>query len=189
MVKCPRENCSRQVRIRGLCATHYEYARRRGVFDGVAPDRANTELRYSEKVDRSGGEDACHLWTASVNAAGYGNFRADGKMQLAHRWAFNRFVRKLSDKEVVRHRCDNPPCQNLRHLTYGSPRDNSRDMLERGRAADTRGERNGRAKLNRVQVEEIRASSVPYRELANRYGVSTQLISAVRLGQVWGETA
>lgn len=36
--------------------------------------------------------------------------------------------------ELVRHRCDNPPCGDLDHLLLGTDADNIQDMLERGRS-------------------------------------------------------
>lgn len=38
--------------------------------------------RFLEKVDRSGGEDSCWLWTAAIHADGYGGFN----MQVNGRW-------------------------------------------------------------------------------------------------------
>lgn len=186
MVKlCIEEGCSTKARTRDLCNSHYEYRRRRGDFNGVPSARQDVERRYQSKVDRSGGPDACHPWAASVNHSGYGHFRADGKMHLAHRWAYTQFVAPLRDDEVVRHSCDNPPCQNLRHLLSGTARDNVRDMHERGRDYDRRGTGNSRAKLTDQQVLEIRASSERTTVLADRYGVSTQLISTIKLRQTW----
>lgn len=186
MVKlCVEEGCSKKARTRELCNAHYEYRRRRGGFDGILSPQQDVGRRYESKVDRSGGPEACHPWAASVNQAGYGNFRADGKMQLAHRWAYSRFVAPLRDDEVVRHSCDNPPCQNLRHLLPGSVQDNVRDMHERGRDYDRRGAGNSRAKLTEQQVLEIRASNEPAKTLAKRYGVSAQLVSTIKLRQTW----
>lgn len=186
MVKtCIENGCEKKARTRELCNAHYEYRRRRAGFDGILSPKQDIERRYQSKVDRSGGPDACHPWIASVNHAGYGNFRADGTMHLAHRWAYARYVGPLEDEEVVRHSCDNPPCQNLRHLLSGSVKDNVRDMLERGRINDRRGAGNSRAKLTEQQVLAIRASSDTSTVLACRYGVSKQLISTIKLRQTW----
>jgi hypothetical protein len=50
-------------------------------------------------------------------------------------------------------------------------------------------ERNGRAKLTRLQVDEIRASSELHRVLAARYGVSKSLIGQIRAGTCWRDWA
>lgn len=38
------------------------------------------------------------------------------------------------DGLVARHSCHNPTCINIRHLSPGTPADNSRDMVEAGRS-------------------------------------------------------
>lgn len=64
--------------------------------------------------------------------------------------------------EVVRHTCDNPRCVNPEHLIGGTQKDNVQDMLDRGRAGDSRnfGMTNGRAILTDVQCAAIRAEYV-----------------------------
>jgi HNH endonuclease len=37
-------------------------------------------------------------------------------------------------KLKVLHTCDNPPCCNPRHLFLGTPKDNTDDMISKGRA-------------------------------------------------------
>lgn len=190
MVKtCSMDECTKGARTRGLCSSHYEHLRRQGAFEGQASPRSDTDARYESKIDRSGGGDACHPWTASCNEYGYGNFRADGKMQLAHRWGYQRFVGTLQSHEVVRHTCDNPPCQNQQHWLHGSVADNVNDMVSRGRVNDRQGRLNPRAKLTESQVREIRASSEPLAIVADRYNVSRQLIGLIRNRKVWRHVA
>jgi len=43
--------------------------------------------RFEEKVDRSG--DGCDLWTGCVDSDGYGWFWLEGRMQRAHRVAYD----------------------------------------------------------------------------------------------------
>lgn len=51
---------------------------------------------------------------------------------------------RLRDDQVVRHSCDNPPCVNVLHLMVGTQKDNSRDMVERGRAGSKPGSHCGK---------------------------------------------
>ena len=90
----------------------------------------------------------------------------------------------IADK-VVRHRCDNPACINPAHLELGTQKDNVQDSVLRGRAIRSPGESNGRSKLTVDQVLEIRASAEAGIKLAQIYGVSSAVISGIKLRKLW----
>ena len=184
--RCGEDLCVRISYSRGLCKACYERHRRTGFLAHNSLKPKPTALaRYESKVDRSGGVNACHPWTAATDESGYGYFRFDGKMHKAHRWRFKQIFGPLSASEEVRHTCDNPPCQNPRHWLRGSHRDNMQDMIRRGRCPDRAGERNGRAKLSDDQVLAIRSSSESRRALTRQYGVSRNLIAMIQRREIW----
>jgi hypothetical protein len=84
----------------------------------------------------------------------------------------------------VLHRCDNPPCVNPAHLFLGTMRDNTRDMMAKGRDPFI-GERHNQAKLTDDAVREIRNSPETGRALANRFSVSQATICLVRQRKHW----
>jgi hypothetical protein len=90
--------------------------------------------RFMARVDTSGGPDACHP-RSGANIAGYSCFSAKGWTgRLATRWLMERTLgRPLSRQEHVLHKCDNPPCVNLRHLYVGGHKRNMHDMINRDR--------------------------------------------------------
>lgn len=186
--ECAQVGCVRPAKSRQFCVTHYEYRRRRGEFAGVAPG-VPVEQRYEAYIDRSAGQDACHLWTGSVNDDGYALLKIDGKTRQVHRWAYQRFVRPLSPGEVVRHTCDTPACHNRSHWRSGTQADNMRDCVERGRFADNRGSRNPRAKLTEADVRVIRAARESVSALARRYGVSRFAVRQARSGSTWSHVS
>lgn len=98
------------------------------------------EQRFWSKVDKSGGERACWIWTGTKSYHGqYGQFqfnkRADGTVR-AHRQAWE-YVKKekLPPEVFLCHHCDTPLCVNPAHLFPGSPKDNCEDMWKKGRGS------------------------------------------------------
>lgn len=89
--------------------------------------------RFWRKVDKSGGENACWVWMAAKNDAGYGLIRVAGKNYKAHRVAWVLQNGPIDDGVGVLHKCDNPPCVNFRHLFNGSQGDNMKDMVSKNR--------------------------------------------------------
>jgi hypothetical protein len=173
---CTTDGCGRPRLCKGMCRRCYAKSRR-------APRPTVDEL-YESKVDRSGGTDACHLWTASVNEFGYGVFGHDGET-LAARWAYKRYVGPLAAGEVVRHSCDTPACHNRDHWLKGTQVQNILDAVERGRQHHPRGERNVKAKLTEGQVIAIRSSSLSGPQLAREYGVSVPTINQIKTRGTW----
>lgn len=87
---------------------------------------------------------------------------------------------------VVRHVCDNPRCINPTHLELGTHKDNSADMVKRGRSCT--GERNAACKLSDIEVQWIRDCYIPRHPtngataLAASYGLSVAQISRIVCG-------
>lgn len=82
----------------------------------------------------------------------------------------------LSFDYVARHTCDNRRCINPEHLVLGTRKDNTEDMVERGRF---------RSKLSADEVREILLSTDPVKILADRFHVSRHTISRIRKGTTW----
>jgi biotin operon repressor len=77
--------------------------------------------------------DQCWRWVGALDSKGYGRFSANGRAILAHRFSYIAEHGPIPAGLLVRHQCDNPRCVNPRHLLPGTPKDNTRDMVERGR--------------------------------------------------------
>lgn len=97
------------------------------------------------------------------------------------------FVGPIPDGQVVRHRCDNPPCVNPRHLVLGTQTDNMMDAKERDRFP--RGAAHHSMKLTEDQVRDILRSIEPATDLATRYGVNRDYISMIQRGVRWTHIA
>lgn len=76
------------------------------------------------------------------------------------------------------HHCDNPRCVRPEHLFLGTPADNMRDKVAKGR--QTKGTAVNTAKMNApliAQLRESRLTGRTYKELAQQFGLS--------IAQVW----
>ena len=121
----------------------------------------------------------CWLWQLSLDRHGYGKARS-GKRSVwghAHRLAYRAFNGDIDPGLLVCHTCDTPSCCNPDHLFVGTPRDNVRDMMAKGRRPHT--------KLSAAQVEVIRQSNDTHRALSDRFKCSQSLISMIRSGDRW----
>lgn len=128
--------------------------------------------------------NGCWNWTGCKDRYGYGKVRVNKRLVKAHRFAYEQAVGEVVPPGLmVCHKCDNPACVNPAHLFLGTNDENMADMSRKGRAA--RGERQGRSKLTRSQVLEIRRDSRRLDDVAADYGVSRSLVSLIRRRERW----
>lgn len=130
---------------------------------------------WFDRIDRSGGPNACWEWPGADNGAGYGYVRIGGKSFLVHRLSYERVNGRVPDGLLVLHSCDNRRCCNPAHLRVGDYADNMRDAVERGR------HRPGK-RLTQEQADEIRAlraEGMTLGPLARRFGVSDSTVWAI----------
>lgn len=89
--------------------------------------------RFWAKVDQSGGRYACWPWTGSKKEKGYGQSYFMGTVMRSHRIAYELAIGPVPDGLMLCHFCDNPACCNPWHLAPGTAKDNTRDMIHKGR--------------------------------------------------------
>lgn len=78
----------------------------------------------------------CWPWTRAKTKSGYGCITLRQRFLYAHRIAyFLSYGEPPVGKTNVCHTCDNPSCCNPAHLFPGSTKDNSVDMVKKGRSA------------------------------------------------------
>lgn len=148
------------------------------------PCRYDSEAieRFWNRVNR-GGTEECWLWTGLKTEFGYGRFPAFGRIEKAHRVAWEIANGQIPIGKVVCHRCDVTTCVNARHLFLGSKAQNSADMVAKRRQAF--GTRVKSSKLTPEIVAAFRERKTKHSEEAKRYGVSVSVISEARNFITW----
>lgn len=149
--------------------------------------------RFWGKVDKVGPTPAhapdlgpCWVWIGCRDRKGYGRFqlgRADGVVS-ANRWSLGQALgRAIAPGLFALHHCDNSSCVNPTHIYEGSPLDNVRDMISRGRRVKSR------AKLTEDAVRYIRSrawvGSKSQRDLARELGVTDHIVSRILSNHIW----
>ena len=131
----------------------------------------------------------CWEWQSHKFRDGYGKVYYSGKTDRAHRVSYRLHKGEIPDGMWVLHNCDNPTCINPEHLHFGTPTENVRECLSRGRYRNGKcganGEKNSHAKLTEEQVQLIRSSITRTRLLARQYGVNISTVQRIRNGKAW----
>lgn len=140
-------------------------------------------VRFWQKVNKT---DGCWEWTGGLQAMGYGLMYASGSSnpQLAHRVSWRLESGDIPAGMFVCHRCDNRRCVRPAHLFLGSAKDNTRDMMRKGR------NRTGANKLRAWDVIDIRtlhAFGMRPRDLMEGFGVSRTMVNSIVSRRSWKE--
>lgn len=129
----------------------------------------------------------CIEFLGHITDRGYGQINLGNNVrQLAHRTSYRLFVGEVPKGLRVLHRCDNPICVHPAHLFVGTAKDNSQDMVRKGRSAF--GERSAAAKLTDRKVFAIRRhldAGMSQAELGRRFGVSNTSIKHIAHRDTW----
>lgn len=120
----------------------------------------------------------------------YGRLTAGRGINLkAHRVAFALSNGGVVDDDAnVLHRCDNPPCCNPRHLFLGTNKENTQDMVAKGRqSAPPRryGEDHHNTKFDEKTARKIIKDKRTQAVIAADYGISWMTVFRLKAGKTW----
>jgi hypothetical protein len=189
-MKCVVEDCQSKVVGWGYCQKHYVRVKKYGSPHAKKNDHSTLEVRFWRFVSKKS-ESECWEWEGQRLSSGYGRISLGAK-ELGSDGAHRVSWRMHNKAEIpqgwhVMHKCDNPSCVNPNHLTIGTAKQNTQDMIAKGRKRTVapKGEGNGKSLLNEEQVRTIRASKLSHAALARELGVSPNCVRGVRTGRTW----
>ena len=152
------------------------------VNEGRALVTPEVVAAFRSKVDENGPihpvlKTRCHDWTGTRQSNGYGTFGFGLKTEQAHRVAWFLEYGRWPEPCGL-HKCDRRCCVRIDHLFEGTIADNTRDMVEKGRArgGTLTGEQHGSAKVTDAVAEEIKRLAAlgtrTHREIAFKFKIS-----------------
>ncbi|MFD1385684.1 HNH endonuclease [Oceanobacillus oncorhynchi subsp. oncorhynchi] len=131
-------------------------------------------------------ENGCFICTSHARDwDGYPLLKRSGKMQRISRYIYEECYGFIDENQVVRHKCDNASCINPEHLVAGTHKENSMDMVLRGRSA--RGEKKGVSKLKEDDIRQIRnlSKTMSKRQIAMKYDIHVRTVYKIVDREVW----
>jgi len=148
----------------------------------VEPDKFKIAKQITAVLDKNTNCWLCNSHASNNN--GYRRFSRNNKMESVHRYVFKYFYGDPGSGLEICHSCDTPACCNPYHLSADTHKADMEQMVARGRQA--KGETHGSAKLTENDVIAILADNVSKpKEIALRYGVSTENIRQIKRGELW----
>lgn len=139
-------------------------------------------------------ENGCMVWTGA-KLKGYGQITIKGVTTKLHRFVLEqKLQRPLGEHMCALHSCNNPSCCNPAHITEGTNKENVDYKVSCNRQSKgtthgdyMRGEKNAYAKLTESDIREIRNAKgrILQTELAAKYNITRNHVSAIQLKRVW----
>lgn len=108
-----------------------------------------------------------------------------------HRLIAVHFIANPLNKKIVCHKNDIKTDNSIKNLYWGSPKENTRDLIVHGNFPDKKGEKSGTAKLNEKQVRVIKhifniANRISDKVIGEIFKVSRICIVDIKTGRTWG---
>lgn len=138
--------------------------------------------------------DDCWPWPLSGDKDGYGLMYlvSDKKIKRrAPRISFTIFNGSIPPGEDVLHSCDTPPCVNPKHLTAGSPKKNTQDMIGKKRHSHGPSRSallSGKQALGEEDIPVIRSmrkEGMTFEAIGNAYDRSKATIRDICIRKTW----
>lgn len=162
--------------------------------DGKLPPWTPVPLRERLNGMYREDENGCWIWTGSKLESGYGMVRCEqGHYIRVHRASWIVHRGPIPDGLLVCHRCDVPLCINPDHLFLGTSKDNTQDMIKKGRKVTCPGESNPASKHKEDDVKRARemfaSGNYTRDEISAATGIKKANLYRILTGQTWKHIA
>ncbi|GCD55363.1 HNH endonuclease signature motif containing protein [Acetobacter pasteurianus] len=165
-----------------------------------ATERLNSKLKEAPAPPGSTIQSPCKTYEGAKFTDGYGAIRADKKVVLAHRLAYEAGKGPIPHGQCIRHKCGNRACCNVDHMELGTQAENSYDCIAEGNHYRTKphhylfkvlaGLADGKTTQEiaddlRIDCEEVNSLSEFWEHFGDEFGYRQEILA--RFGEVGKE--
>lgn len=148
----------------------------------------SSKCRILGKVEKK--ENGCWIWKGGKSGDGYGAIKINGRQTSVHRQAYKEFIGDIGKGLSVCHKCDMPICCNPDHLFLGTPKENTKDSVKKGRArcSNQNGSKNHSTKLDETIVRKIKELFVKgymVTDLHDLIGIPMKTLEGIKYNKTW----
>lgn len=167
----------------GLCIDSIQKILRQKNFRRISVDNIRRRLLLKSQRNLYTG---CIEWIGSLHYKGYGEIRINGKTKGAHVIVWKLHHGNIPFGMFVCHKCDNPKCINIDHLFLGTPKDNTHDMIAKGRMCCGSKVRNAKLKENDIQhIRQLHQDGYTNVAICKIFHISSASISRIVNRKTW----
>ncbi len=185
---CSVNGCGGVFNCKGFCRKHYMRFKKFG-SPLITKSTPTGEVQYFfNNYVISYSSEECLIWPYTVNKFGYAFMTYNGRNS-----SVSRILCEIANGPPPKgrihaaHTCGKGKqgCVNKNHLLWKTPKENALDKVKHGTSPI--GEKNPKAKLTYSQIFEIKEmlGHLNQDEIALRFSVSPQTISAIKNGLIW----
>lgn len=159
------------------------------IKDNMLKSKQSIKDGYEKFVIKN--PEGCWDWSGCCpENPGYGQFRSNMKIYRAHRASWAIHFGEIPKGMLVLHKCDNRRCSNPEHLFLGTKKDNTHDMINKGRNTffGAKGTDNHRAKLSIKAVKMVKRllkDGFKSEKIASKLKVPHSTIRNIKYNYTW----
>lgn len=129
----------------------------------------------------------CWYWLGNLNEHLRAKMTINGRSCAVSRVMYTLFKSDIPEGLCALHTCDNPMCVNPYHLFLGTKKDNTHDMLKKGRSNSARGSKSGNSKLTDNQVIQIRQlkGKMTLAKIGEQFGITKENVWYIHRNHTW----
>lgn len=134
---CTYKNCKKKHLAKGLCEFHYRRKITRVPLDAPLRKTRSHNMTYTQFIEWCLGKakiiNGCLKWQTVTHKSGYPSARFGSKHLRVGRAVLQYFKGKPKEGQVMMHLCDERSCILPSHLKWGTNKENTQDMMNKGR--------------------------------------------------------